>query len=367
MQVVPPASMRGMEAFIKEYLLTPGPTPLPEEVQRAMSHSAVYHRSEDFINVYKQTEDLLADVFGERRETLLLASSGTGALESVVENMLGKNEQGIVLSAGKFGERWAEIVSSQGKNLAHKKFPWGEQINLEKSQEWLERQEGSVLFLTLSETSTGVVHDLQPIIDWAKRRGLLVAVDAISALGTMQMPSGTDAIASGSQKALQTPPGLGLLSLSNEAAKLSSGYYWSWDKAIHKKPGSPFTPATHLVFALRASLLLMHDEGLENVYKRHETLGRAARAGVEALGLKLFGQGESPVLTSFYADSDLLVKVRSFGAVLAGGQDEIKGKVMRLAHCGYFGAFDVIVALSALEMALGKPGVGVAAAEEVLL
>lgn len=354
-----------MTVFLKEYLLTPGPTPLPEEVRQAMSSPALYHRSPEFLGAWEETLDLLRPVFGYG-QPVILSSSGTGALESTVQNLLGDNEQGIVLSAGKFGERWAEIIRSQNKSLTHLALPWGEEISLEKSGDWLEEQEGRTLFLTLSETSTGVVHDLEPIISWAKERGLLVAVDAISALGTMPMPLGADAIVSGSQKALQTPPGLGLLSLSEEAQKRSSGYYFSWEKAM--KLGSPFTPATHLLLGLRASLRLLEQEGLPGTYSRHRTLSAASRAAIEALGLSLFGAGSpSPVLTAFRGDSDLLSAARDMGALLAGGQGELRGKIIRLAHCGYFGAFDVLIGIAALEMALGKPGVGTAAAEEIFL
>jgi aspartate aminotransferase-like enzyme len=380
--------------YLKQYLMTAGPTPLPPAVSQVMAEPILYHRAPAFIEVYARALDRLKMVFQTENDVLAFASSGSGGMESAVANLTRPGEPALVASCGKFGERWAELCEAYGADLVHHDFGWGEKVDSEGLDRLLsENPDAEVVFTTLSETSTGVVNDVRELTEVAHRHGALIAVDAVSGLGAVPIPQdewGVDVVVAGSQKALMSPPGLGFAS-ANEAALGRAataprrGYYFDWLKtaAGQRKdpPDSPFTPAVSLWMALDVALRMIDEEGLEQVLERHRLLGRAARAAAAGLELDQFGphdEGANVVTAITLPDSidgarvPKLMRDR-YGITIAGGQGKLKGKIARIAHCGYFGAFDILTTFAAFEMTLSELGAdvelgaGVAAAQRVFL
>ena len=381
------------DPYVKQYLMTAGPTPLPPAVSQVMAEPMLYHRAPAFIEVHARALEALKRVFGTSNEVLMFASSGTGAMESAVANLVRPSEPALVASCGKFGERWAELCGAYGAATRHYDAGWGNKVEPADLERELEQSGGAkVVFTSLSETSTGVVNDVQALTDVAHRHGALLAVDAVSGLGAVPLPQdewGVDVVVAGSQKALMSPPGLAFAS-PNEAALARAAeaggagrYYFDWHKTLSGQrkdpPDSPFTPAVGLVMALDVALGLIDDEGLDAVYERHRLLGRATREAAKALELELFGPEDenANVVTAMRLpdgiDGAKVPKLMrdSYGVTIAGGQGRLKGKIARIAHCGYYGAFDIVVALTALEMALrdlghdAEPGSGAAGAQRV--
>ena len=379
--------------YVKQYLMTAGPTPLPPAVSQVMAEPMVYHRAPGFIEVYARVLSRLKDVFGTRNEVQLFTSSGTGALESAVANLVRPGEPALVASCGKFGERWFELCEAYGAETTHWVTEWGHKIDPAGLDEQLTAHEGvEVVFTTFSETSTGVVNDIRELTEVAHRHGALLAVDAVSGIGAVPLPQdewGVDVVVAGSQKALMAPPGLAFASandaaLERAAANPGRRFYFDWARTVSGQqqdpPDSPFTPAVGLVKALDVALGMIEAEGLEQVYERHALLGRATREAAKALDLELLGgiaDDNANVVTAIVlpegVDGGKVPKLMRdrFGITIAGGQGKLKGKIARIAHCGHFGAFDIIVTVSALEMALRElghevePGAGVAAAQRV--
>jgi serine---pyruvate transaminase len=359
----------------KRYLMTPGPTPVPPDVLEAMAQPIVHHRGPDFVAVLERCLRRLRDAFRTENEVLLFTASGTGGMESAVSNLCSPGERVLVVSAGYFGERWRQLVSSFGADAAVLEYSWGESPSPDDLAARLDELGGvSTVFLTHSETSTGVVADVEALAAVAKERGALVVVDAVSSLGAV--PCETDAwrldvVVSGSQKALMTPPGLGMVSVSDAAwaARPRSGaprFYFDWERtrAAQEKLDVAFTPAVPVVVGLDVALELLLDEGLDAVFERHVRLGRACREGVKAMGLDLFSPDEdrSAVVTAIRApegiDSGALVLTLRdrFGITLAGGQGPLKGRVFRIGHIGYYDVFDITTALAGVELALAEAG-----------
>ncbi len=380
--------------YVKRYLMTAGPTPLPPAVSQVMAEPMLYHRAPAFIEVYARTLGRLKQVFATGNDVLVFASSGSGAMESAVANLVRPGEPALVASCGKFGERWAELCNAYGADTIHWETEWGLKVDPSELDRRLGENPGvEVVFTTLSETSTGVVNDVRELADVAHRHGALIAVDAVSGLGAVPCPQdewGVDVLVSGSQKALMAPPGLGFAS-PNEAALRRAAeapgrrYYFDWQRTVDgqrkEQPDSPFTPAVGLVQALDVALGLIEEEGLDAVYERHRLLGRATREAARALDLELLGGGDerANVVTAIVLPESIdgarvpkLMRDR-FGITIAGGQGHLKGRIARIAHCGYFGAFDIVVTVSALEMTLAELGhevelgTGVAAAQRVFL
>ncbi len=380
--------------YVKQYLMTAGPTPLPPAVSQVMAEPMLYHRAPAFIEVYARTLGRLKQVFATGNEVLVFASSGSGAMESAVANLARPGEPALVASCGKFGERWAELCDAHGADTIHWETEWGLKVDPAELDRRLAENPGvEIVFTTLSETSTGVVNDVRELADVAHRHGALIAVDAVSGLGAVPCPQdewGVDVLVSGSQKALMAPPGLGFAS-PNEAALRRAAeapgrrYYFDWQRTVDgqrkEQPDSPFTPAVGLVQALDVALGLIEEEGLDAVYERHRLLGRATREAARALDLELLGGGDEQanVVTAIVLPDSIdgakvpkLMRDR-FGITIAGGQGHLKGRIARIAHCGYFGAFDIVVTVSALEMTLVELGhevelgTGVAAAQRVFL
>jgi aspartate aminotransferase-like enzyme len=379
--------------YVKQYLMTAGPTPLPPAVSQVMAEPMLYHRAPAFVEVYARVLTRLRDVFQTRNEVQVFTSSGTGALESAVANLVRPGQPALVASCGKFGERWLELCDAYGAETIHWETDWGRRIDPAGLDERLAANPGvELVFTTFSETSTGVVNDIRELTEVAHRHGALIAVDAVSGLGAVPLPQdewGVDVVVAGSQKALMAPPGLAFAS-ANEAALERAAqnpgrrYYFDWARTIEgqKKdpPDSPFTPAVGLIRALDVALGMIEREGLDEVYERHALLGRATREAAKALDLELLGgtaDERANVVTAMSLPDSIeggrvpkLMRDR-YGVTIAGGQGKLKGKIARIAHCGYFGAFDIIVTVSALEMTLrelghdSERGAGVAAAQRV--
>jgi serine---pyruvate transaminase len=380
--------------YLKQYLMTAGPTPLPPAVSQVMAEPMLYHRAPAFIEVYARVLERLKHVFQTANEVQVFASSGSGAMESAVANLVRPGEPALVASCGKFGERWAELCDAYGARTVHWETDWGRKVDPAELDARLAEHDGvEVVFTTYSETSTGVVNDIRELAEVAHRHGALLAVDAVSAMGAVPLPQdewGVDVVAAGSQKALMAPPGLGFVSANDAALERAAAapgrrYYFDWERTVKGQrkdpPDTPFTPAVGLIRALDVALGLIDDEGLEAVYERHRLLGRATREAARALELDSFGEGDesSNVVTAVALPESIdgakvpkLMRDR-FGITIAGGQGHLKGKIARIAHCGYFGAFDIVVTTAALEMTLRELGhelelgAGVAAAQRVFL
>ena len=380
------------DPFQKQYLMTAGPTPLPPAVSQAMAEPMLYHRAPAFIEVYARVLGRLKEVFQTENDVLTFAASGSGAMESAVANLVRPGEPALVASCGKFGERWAELCEAYGARTEHWETEWGRKVDPSELDRRLTEREGvEVVFTTFSETSTGVINDIRALTAVCHRHGALIVVDAVSGLGAVSLPQdswGVDVVVAGSQKALMAPPGLGFAS-ANEAALqrafASPGrrYYFDWERTLSGQrkdpPDSPFTPAVSTVLALDVALGMIVHEGLEDVFARHRLLGRATREAARALDLELLGDNDdhSNVVTAICLPDAIdgaavpkLMRDR-FGVTIAGGQGRLKGKIARVAHCGYFGAMDIVVTMAAFELALRELGhelelgVGVAAAQRV--
>jgi len=370
----------------KRYLFTPGPTPVPPQVLAALAEPVVHHRSPDFKPIYERCLARLREVCRTEQDVLLFTSSGTGAFEAAVQNLVSPGDPHLVVSAGNFGDRWAALTRTYGAEVDQLRYEWGETPEADDVRARLSERGAKAVWVVHSETSTGVVADVQAIARVAKESGALVVVDAVSSLGAI--PCETDAweldvVVSGSQKALMAPPGLGLCAVS-EAAYAASGstprFYFDWQRTrtAQSKLDAAFTPPVSLVAALDVALGLLLEEGLEASFDRHVRLGRAARAGVKAMGLELFSPDEdrSAVVTAVRApdgiDADDVVKALRdrFGMTIAGGQGDLKGKIFRLGHIGWFDVFDITTMLAAVEIVLAEQradierGVAVTAALE---
>jgi aspartate aminotransferase-like enzyme len=376
--------------MIKQYLLSPGPTPIPNEVNLAMSETMIHHRTPQFNGVFEEARTGLKKLFGTQNDVLILASSGTGAMEAAVANLFSPGDEVLVVNGGKFGERWLNISNAYGLKPVEIKVPWGQAVRVADIEQAMKAHPGlKGVMVQASETSTTVLHPVREIARLT-RNGPLLLVDGVTAVGVVPLALdawGIDALVTGSQKALMLPPGLGFVALSERAwqktkeAKLPRFYFdLNLERKNQQKGSGAFTPAVSLIFGLRASLAMIEREGVDQVYARHARLSRATRAAAAALGLKLLApESPSPAATGIYlpagidADEVLDYLREKMNVTLAEGQDQLKGKVIRIAHIGYMGAFDVITAIAALEMALRKFGAeipfgrGVAAAQEVLM
>ena len=376
--------------MIKQYLLSPGPTPIPNEVALAMSETMIHHRTPQFNKIFEEARQGLKTLFGTNGDVLILASSGTGAMEAAVANLFSPGDKVLVINGGKFGERWLNISNAFGLDPIEVKVEWGQAVRVADVEKQLElHPDIQSVMIQASETSTTVLHPVKEIAKLTEN-GPLFLVDGVTAVGVLPVPLDEwdiDVLVTGSQKALMLPPGLGFIALSDRAwektnkAKLPRFYFdLNLERKNQAKGSGAFTPAVSLIFGLRASLNMMAREGFDRVYARHARMARATRAAATAMGLKLLApDSPSPAATGIFlpygldADNVLDYLRDQMGVVLAEGQDQLKGKAIRIAHVGYMGAFDVITAIAALEMALRKFGAeipfgrGVAAAQEVLM
>ncbi|MDI6606029.1 MAG: alanine--glyoxylate aminotransferase family protein [Candidatus Omnitrophota bacterium] len=371
--------------------MTPGPTPIPAQVLGVMAQPIIHHRTPQFQAIIKEAHEGLKYVFQTKNDCFMLASSGTGAMEAAVVNLVSPGDTVITVQGGKFGERWTELCKSYGINTEIIDVEWGRGVLPEEIEKRLKANPGiKAVFTTLCETSTGVVNDIESIGKVVKATDAVLVIDAISGLGAIDLKTDAwncDVVVSGSQKGLMLPPGLGFISLSLKAWKLvenakSPRYYFDLNKAkkAASKSDTPFTPAITLIIGLVEALKMIKEDGLENVFSRHKKMAAATQAAMGALGLELFApSAASDVVTAVKVpqgiDGEKLVKTMrdTYNVTIAGGQAELKGKVFRIAHMGYIGEFDIITAISCLEKVLAQMGhkfelgSGVKAAEEVFL
>ena len=373
----------------KSRLLAPGPTPVPPEVLLAMAQPALHHRTPEFEALFAQARRGLQWLFQTRREVLILAASGTGAMEGAVVNACSPGDRVLVIQGGKFGERWAEICRAYGLSVIPVEVPYGKAVDPQDVAAAL-RGEPSIaaVFVTHSETSTGVLHDLEAIAAIVRQTPALLVADAITSLGVVDLPTdawGVDVVVAGSQKAMMLPPGLAFACLSDRAwaaaerARLPR-YYFNFlvERKIQAKHQTAWTPAISLIAGLKAALDLLQAEGLSAIFARHERLARTTRAAVTALGLDLFAERPSPAVTAVKVpegvDGGAIVRVLrdKHGISIAGGQGSMKGKIFRIATLGYADAYDVLTGIAALEFTLAELGYpvrlgdGLRAAQEVL-
>ncbi len=376
--------------MFQKRLFAPGPTPIPPEALAAMARPIVYHRSPEFEEILAEVREGLKLVFQTQGEVILLAASGTGAMEAAVVNTLARGDRALVIRGGKFGERWGEICAGHGVPFEPIDVEWGRAVDPGRVAEALRRHpEVRAVLATHSETSTGVLHDIQAIAEIVRPTPAVLVVDCVTSLGVTDVPTdawGLDVVVAGSQKALMIPPGLAFCALSEKAWAAAARsdlpkYYFNLaaERKNLLKNQNAFTPAVSLVVALRETLARIRAEGLPNVIARHERLAAATRAGVQALGCELFAECPTPAATPATPPTGIaasaIVKVlrTEHGITIAGGQDRLKGKIFRISHMGYVDATDVIAVLGALERTLAGLGVpvrfgeGVRAAQEVLL
>ena len=359
----------------KRYLMTPGPTPAPPQVLAALSEPVIHHRARDYRELFEELLNRLAEVFQTRNDVLVYTCSGTGGMESALANLCSPGERVLVVSAGYFGERFGEIARAYGCDVEELRYDWGETPSADDVRARVEETAPAVILLTQSETSTGVVADVQALS--AAAGDALVVCDAISSLAAVPLETDTwdvDVVVSGSQKALMTPPGLAVVSVSGTAWQKASTsrlprYYFDWERVrkAQAKFDAAFTPAVSLVGGLNVALGLLLEEGLEATFERHVRLGRACREGVKAMGLELFSPDEdrSAVVTAVRAPDEIdsgevVATIRDrFGITLAPGQGPLKGRIFRIGHIGYYDIFDITTALAAIELALTEMGADV--------
>src|SRR4051794_301243 len=354
--------------------MTPGPTPAPPEVLAAIARPVVHHRGPDYRKLYADCLGRLREIYRTESEVLLFGGSGTGAMESAVANLCSPGDPVLVVSAGYFGERWAGLARAYGADVDHLRYEWGEIPSAADVAARLREHPAVVVFLTHSETSTGIVTDPQPFAAAAREAGALSVLDAVSSLGAVPLETdawGIDVVASGAQKALMTPPGLAMACASNEAwersvSATSPRFYWDWERTRKGQAtlDAPVTPPVSLVAGLDVALRMLLDEGLEAAFDRHLRLGRACREGLKAMGLELFSPDDdsSAVVPAArapdgIASGELVLLLRDrHGVTLAPGQGELKGKIFRIGHIGYYDVFDITTALAAVELALVELG-----------
>ncbi len=377
----------------KLMLMIPGPTPVPEQVLLAMAKHPIGHRSADFGKIMAEVTANLKWLHQTQNDVLILTASGTGVMEAGIINFLSPGDRVLVGSNGKFGERWAEVTDAYGLNTERITAEWGKPLDPEQFRLALEAdvdKQIKAVVITHSETSTGVINDLETINRHVKAHGkALIIVDTVTSLGATNVPVdawGLDVVASGSQKGYMIPPGLGFVAVGPKAweayktAKLPRYYL---DLGKYRKDAAknttPFTPPINLFFALQAALRMMQAEGLEAIFARHHRLLAATRAAVQAMAMPLLAADKcaSPAITAVMPSGVDAEQIRSvmkkrFDIVLAGGQDHLKGKIFRIGHLGFVSDRDVLTAIAALEATLQElghegftSGAGVAAAAKV--
>ena len=376
----------------KKYLLAPGPTPVPEHVALEMAQPMVHHRTPQFNKIFAETAEAAKYLFQTKQDVMILAATGTGGMEGCVTNLFSPGDKVLVINGGKFGERWGKISESYGLEVVWHNVEWGQAADTKTIEAILNRDKDiKAIMVQASETSTTVAHPIEALSQLTRdRENTLLLVDGITGVGVFELPMDKwkiDAMITGSQKALGLPPGLALVGLSEKAWKFNESsscprFYFDFKKERKNLANdtSAYTPAVSLVIGLRRILMDIKEEGLETIYRRHDRLARATRAAAKALGLKIVAP-DSPAnsATGIFLPEEIdggkLFKfIRDdMGVTLAGGQDQWKGKVLRIAHLGYIDSFDIVIAISALEMALKKMGhnvtlgKGVSAAQEILL
>jgi aspartate aminotransferase-like enzyme len=354
----------------KRYLFTPGPTPVPPAVLAAGAEPIVHHRGPDFREVYGRSLGRLKEVFRTDADVLLFSASGTGAMESAVANLCRPGDRVAVVSHGSFGERWVAICEQHDVEVQAIRYEWGEVPDADEIGAAVRESGVELVLCQQSDTSTGVVSDVRAVKEAVG--GATLVVDAISSLGAVPLETdawGIDVVVSGSQKALMCPPGLAMISVPDQVLARtgkSRSFYFDWraNKKAQDALDAAFTPAVSLIRSLDVALALILDDGLEAAFDRHVRLGRAARAGIKAMGLELFSPDDdsAAVVTAVRTPGgvdggELLLHLRDrHGVTLAPGQGHLKGKIFRIGHIGWFDVFDIGTALAAVELSLTELG-----------
>jgi aspartate aminotransferase-like enzyme len=385
-------SQRSKEAvMLKKYLLTPGPTPISPSTLLTMAQPIIHHRAPEYVEVFQEVREGLKYLFQTENEVLIFASSGTGAMEGAVTNTLCAGDKAIVIRGGKFGERWSQICQAYGVETINLDVEWGKAVQPQQVEEALRRHpDCRAVLVQASETSTGVAHPVRELGEIMRNRDdTILIVDAITGIGVFDIQTdnwGLDVVVSGSQKAIMLPPGLAFASVSEKAWSFVERstlprFYFDFKKelASAKKNQNAYTPAVSLIVGLREVLRRIREITLEGVFTHTSRMARATRKAVVELGMELLApESPSDALTAIKAPQDMdAQKIVShlwqrYGVRVAGGQDHLKGKIFRIAHMGFMDSFDVIIAISALEMTLkdlGYPvqlGKGVGAAQAIL-
>lgn len=357
----------------KHILMIPGPTPVPEKVLLAMAKRPIGHRSSDFEALVGEINENLKWLHQTKNEVLSLTVSGTGAMEAGIINFLSPGDRVLVGVNGKFGERWAKLCQMFGLNVTPIKANWGQPLDTEAFRLHLEEDTHKKIkgvIVTHSETSTGVLNDLETISGFIKNHGTALSiVDAVTSIGSCNVPVdqwGLDVVVSASQKGYMIPPGLGFICISDrawEAYKSSTFPRFYLDLGIYKKASAPFTPPINLMYGLQTALQMMKREGLESIFARHLRLTRLTRSTIQALGLKLFAADHcaSTAITAVDPSPIDAEKIRAimrekYDIDLAGGQDYLKGKILRIGHLGFVSDRDILTGMSCLEATLIKLG-----------
>lgn len=375
----------------KDYLLAPGPTPVPPEILAAMAQPIIHHRAPAYEKILAEVREGLKYVFQTKNEVLIFAASGTGAMEGAVTNTLCPGDKAVTVEGGKFGERWTNICRAFGVQAAPIAVEWGQAVDPARIEGALQKDPSiRAVFIQATETSSGVLHPIKKVAEIVARYpGTILVVDAVSHLGAVELPMDEwrlDVVVAGSQKALMLPPGLAFAALSDKAWEFVGKstlprFYFDFKKELKniRQNQNAYTPAVSLIVGLAEALRIIKAEGLENVFARHARMAGAARQAMAALGLQLYSpHNSSNALTAVVAppgvDGQKVVKIlrEKHNITIAGGQDQAKGKIFRIAHMGYLDKFDLITAVAAVEMTLselGYPvemGKGVRAAIETL-
>jgi aspartate aminotransferase-like enzyme len=373
----------------KHYLLTPGPTPIPPQVALKEALPILHHRTSEFAQIYKDVADGLKYAFQTKNEVYMIAGSGTGAMEMAVVNLLSPNDEIIVASCGNFGDRWIKIAQSYGVKVITISAQWGKAVSPAEIEKVLkENPNVKAVFSTFTETSTGVANDVKVIGEIVSKTKAVLVMDAISGLIGQEYKADdwkVDVTVSGSQKGFMLAPGLAFITLSDKAWKLietSTIPKFYFDIKKYKKSyltnETPFTPPVTLIVSLQEAIKMIKEKGIENVWNECKLLAKASRAGMQALGLELFAESPCEVVTSAKVPEAIggkIVKLlrEKYGVSIAGGQGDLKGKIIRFAHMGYIGKADILVGFACLEMVLEELGLkiekgkAIAAAQDALI
>ena len=372
----------------RKILMTPGPSPVPPFVREALAKEMIHHRTDDFRKVLEDVHEGLKDIFRTQNPVMILSSSGTGAMESAISSLFSHNDKVVAIRGGKFGERWAEIAKAFSLDVLEMDVEWGDSPSPEMLSKILDENKNvKGILTTLCETSTATAYDIEALAKVAKRKDILLVVDAISGLGQDILDTdnwGVDVVVSGSQKGLMLPPGLSFISLSKkaqEAMKHSNlpKYYFDLNKALagYEKNDTPFTPAVSLIVALKSAIDMIRKEGIEERWNKFKNMAYAAQEAAKALGLEIFSKRPSYSVTAICSpekikSTDIVKTLRKkYGLSIAGGQGSVKDEIFRIAHMGWINEQDLIGCFSLLEKVLKdlgykfKIGSSVARLEEV--
>lgn len=372
----------------KYYLMSPGPTSIPHEVSLEEARPIIHHRTAAYEDIFRRVNEDLKYLFQTQSDVFTFASSGTGAMEAAIANLLSAGDTVLVVRGGKFGERWGKICKAYGVEFVPIDVKWGCAVTPTEIEDKLKQNPNiKAVFTQLCETSTATLMPIKEIGEVVAKTSACLVVDAVSGLAVDEFKMDewqVDVVVVGSQKGLMIPPGLSFIALSPKAWEMAKNsnlpkFYFSLEaaKKALKSGQTPYTPAVSLIYALRKALDLIKQETIEQVWKRHAVLAQATRAGITALGLQLLSKNPANGLTAAFGpeqnDGETIIKkYQQLGITVAKGQDSLKGKIFRIAHMGYSDTFDVITALAALEMILMEMGykfelgAGVKAAEEIL-